>query len=141
MAWPASTFTLQTILDSVDGHAANLKAAGERISTDSAANGSDRDTLLRFAQLLSAGINQWTFAASIPEMASFARTAKRDAGIDVAAEFSAMLTSAIALRDWIVANVPAPTIGSDGYYTNQTFTVAQTAPLRTRIAAFVATIG
>lgn len=140
MAWPASTFTLQTILDSVDGHAVNLKAAGERIATDSAANGSDRDTLLRFAQLLSRAIDYWAFASSVPEIVAFAKTAKRDSEIDVAAEFNAMRTAAISLRDWIVSNVPAPTIGTDGYYTNQTFTVAQTAPLRTRITSFVATI-
>lgn len=141
MAWPASTFALQTILDSVDGHAVNLKAAAQRIATDSASAGSDRDTLLRFAQLLSAGIDQWDAAAAVPELAAFAKTAKRDQAIDVAAEFVAMRAAAVSLRDWIVANVPAPTIGARGYYENQVFTVAQTGPLRTRIAAFTATIG
>jgi hypothetical protein len=77
----------------------------------------------------------------VPELVAFAKTAKRDQGIDVAAEFVAMRAAAVTLRDWIVANVPAPTIGPSGYYENQTFTVAQTAPLRTRIATFVATIG
>lgn len=140
MTWPASTYALQTLLDSVDGHAVNLKAAGERISTDSAANGTDRDTLLRFAQLLSGGIAKWTFVATVPEMVDFARNAKRDQTINVAADFIAMKDSAVSLRDWIVENVPSPTIGTDGYYQNQSFTVGQTAQLRTRIATFTATI-
>lgn len=89
-------------------------------------------------------------AANASGMAAWVAENVSGPGIDVAAEFTAMLAASDAVRDWVIANFPkddvAPnyllreTIDATGHTTERTFTAAQTAQLRTLLTALSATI-
>jgi hypothetical protein len=89
---------------------------------------------------------QMQAAASVGGIAAYARAQEGDDNYDVAAEFTAMMAACTAVIDWIVANIPA----NGGYVqleqwsasgvTVRVFTTTQTAGLRARLDAFIATV-
>lgn len=95
--------------------------------------------------MIVSSINQATTAmdqyASLPGMASYAQTQFGDATYNVTTEYSNMRAALIAVRDWLVTNIPANAITvSNGAQVGATYTPAQTAPLLSLVNAASATI-
>lgn len=86
--------------------------------------------------------------ASTPGLADYARAQYADEGVDVAADFGAMTTAIDSAVAWILAALPRDAggypalheVAQDGSIVLRTFTSAQTAGLRTRLDAIIATI-
>lgn len=83
-----------------------------------------------FRKVIDGVITEWDVYASTPGLAQYAKDQLNDQTYDIVAEYNAMRTAAIALRDWLDANIPA----------EPSYTPAQTAGFRTAADAFLATI-
>lgn len=86
--------------------------------------------------------------AATPGLADYARAQYADEGVDVAADFAAMANAIDTTVSWISAALPRDAdgypalhqINEDGSIVQRTFSSAQTAGLRTRLDAIIATI-
>lgn len=67
---------------------------------------------------LRAQIQTWERVAAVPGMGDFAQAALVESERDIVADFTAMVTAALAARDWIVAAFPKD---GDGYLLRETF--------------------
>jgi hypothetical protein len=93
-------------------------------------------------------IETWDAAKAVPGIAAYALAQYDDTTLDIAAEFTAMLSAARTVRDWVIANFPKDASGyilkdiyeADGAITVRQFTSAQTAGLRTALDSFIATV-
>lgn len=150
MAFPASQVTLNDALRTAQRNAVNLKnfATGARNQME-AANVSGNLITDNLLQNFKSAIEQWEAAAALPGIGQKAKDELDDQGLDVGVEFTAMVNSAKAVRDWIVTNFPKDasgkmsyrTLNADGSISVDAFTPAQTAPLRTQLDNFIATVG
>ena len=83
-----------------------------------------------------------------PGLAAYAQEQLDDVGFDIAAEFTTMLTEVQLTLDQLRTDLPTSAAGfvearkieADDTVTNKFFTPAQTATLRTRLDALIATI-
>lgn len=148
MAWPTST-TQELALSKVDAAASSLKNRAIAIRNASLAGDISRLTPLVFVRDLTAAINVFNEASSVPGIVQYARDQKGNQGIDVVAEFSAMVNAATACKDWVNANIPTGAQGAvllqthdgQGNLADMVFTSAQLAVFRTQLDALIATIG
>ena len=97
---------------------------------------------------LKSSIEVWDSVSSLSGIAQYAKDQEDDQTYDVVAEFLAMETEAIAVRDWVITNFPAvggfiqkDTLELDGSITVRQFTPAQTTGLQTALADLVFAIG
>ena len=118
-----------------------------------AAGNVSANLVLQVLQEFKSLIERWTAIAALPGIGGYAIDQENDAGYNVGTEFTVMLSAAVAVRDRIIAEMPkatAPagvagmlaivTIAADGGFSTSSFTPAQTANLRTDLAAFAAAI-
>lgn len=85
-------------------------------------------------------------AAAVSGIVDYAKAQEGDEAYDVAAEFTAMVSAAEGVINWIVANMPT----NSGYVLAEqwsasgvsvrTFSTAETAGLRTTLDTFIATV-
>ncbi|OGT57385.1 MAG: hypothetical protein A3E01_07090 [Gammaproteobacteria bacterium RIFCSPHIGHO2_12_FULL_63_22] len=150
MSYPASTPSLQSELGTADAQALKIKTMTIALRNASAAGPIGRQQVIEFVGTLSRAISAWNSTASRPGIGAYAQAQKGNGSLDVAAEFTAMVTEATSLRDWIGANFPKDvatgalliyTVDASGTFTELTFTTAQLAQFRTRADALIATIG
>jgi hypothetical protein len=150
MAYPASTPSLQSELGAADAQALKIKTMVTALRNSSAAGPIGRQQVIEFVGTLTRAITAWNSTASRPGIGAYAQAQKGNATLDVAAEFTAMVTEATALRDWITTNFPKDattqallvyTVDANGTFSELTFTSAQLAQFRTRSDALIATIG
>jgi hypothetical protein len=85
--------------------------------------------------------------AALPGIGAYAQAQANDPGLNVAAEFTAMLAAMDGVRDWVIANFPASggflqaqSIQADGRTTDRQFSTAQLANYRTQLDALIAAI-
>ena len=128
--------------------AARAKSFAQSHHDAMAANSVSANLLLQLLNELKSLIERWTEIAATPGIGAYAQDQENDPAYNVATEFTAMLNAARAARDRIIADLPkAPggeiaihTLAADGATSTRAFTPAQTANLRTDLAAFIATI-
>jgi len=79
--------------------------------------------------------------AALPGIQAYAQSQFAQPAYDVAAQYSTMRSSMVAVLTWLQANIPGNSLTvTSGVVTGSTFTPAQTAPLKSLIDAAVATI-
>lgn len=83
-----------------------------------------------FRKVIDGVIADWALYAATPGLAQYAKDQLNDPAYDIVAEYNAMRSAAVALRDWLDANIPA----------EPTYTPAQTAGFRTAADTFLSTI-
>lgn len=148
MAFPASGQLLADALRGARNLATRLKVASVDIRTRSAAGPINRQDVVIFMGALSDAISQWGAISALPGIGQYARDQLGNQSLDLAAEFSAMVGAAVALKDWIFANFPKDaggawlleSVDANGVRVPLTFTAASLAQFRTNCSAFEATI-
>lgn len=148
MAFPASQQTLEDALVSVRNTAVKLRGAVQTLRNQSAAGDTNRSDYTNLQRSITVSLQQWDQAAAVPGLSAYAQSQYNDGTLDIAAEYTAMRASAVALRQWVFDNIPKQgsspllyTIDLEGALTNMTVTPAQTAGFRTEADVFLATIG
>jgi hypothetical protein len=112
-----------------------------------AANNVPWTDFVRVQASLSWALTQMDAAAAVPGMEQYAKDQEGDQAYNVAADYTAMRTAVLAIRDWIYTNMPrsgnfvaTQQLAQDGTLTDAIYTPAQTAGLRTLIDNFKATV-
>lgn len=149
MAWPATQNTLQTTLAQVSSQALTVANTVTALRDQSAAGVVSRARVVSVIRTIRTAVAIWNAAAAVPGIAAYAREQFSDTGLDVAAAFSAMVTQAEELANWIESAFPKDpgsgawliyTVGADGNLTELTFTTAEMAGFRSRADLFLGTI-
>ena len=147
MAFPTSA-PLFDGLQRARNTAGSVKRAVTSLRDASASADTRRGRYLDLVQLLSGSVTTFNEVAAIPGIAAYAKDQYDDPGLDIVAEFTAMVSACSDLKDWIVANVPKSgstwlleTYDSDGNVTKLMFTPAQTVNFRVECNNLLATIG
>ena len=145
MAYP--TDSLRAVLEDIDRSMISLKNRADRdVAVLAAAPVRGALILDEFVWLRTAR-NKLSSAASTPGIVQYAKDQKNDQGLDVVAEFNAVIAAIDAATAWIDGNFPKDgqgyllqnTLGVDGPL-DRTFTPAATGPLQTHLTALSATI-
>lgn len=140
MAFIASTLTLQRGFESLLGVALTQKTYLASWSQRLTGN----ITALDAVEIIHS-INQATAAmdtySALPGMQAYAQSQFGNAGYDVAGQYTAMRNALIAVRSWLVTNIPSNAITiTNGTQVGQVFGPAATAPLKSLVDAASATI-
>src|SRR5690349_14140460 len=101
MAFPASRQTLSNALASASALAVSVKTEVQFLRDRSALGSTGRESYLRLQRTLSAAVTSWDAYLLVPGIAAYAQSQYGDVSIDIAAEFSAMRSAALTLRNWI----------------------------------------
>lgn len=150
MAFPSSnTDDLKSAWEAVRNAAGNVKRDSTRVSTDSAAGNVPAALIVRYVEALASANDDFARYTAVPGLVAYVREQINDPAIDIVAEYQTMLAQINAVRGWIIANFPKDaggfllyhSFGADGRIVQRTLTPAQTAGLRTQLAALIATIG
>ena len=150
MAYPASTQALAQAVAEVDKLALQVKYNLQQLVTTSSAGPTSRTLYVDLLRILTSAITGWTRIAAMPGIAAYVQAQKSDGALDVAAEFSAMVTAVTDLRSWIFAALPVDSgsgaildasVSIDGIRTPLTFSSAALATFRTKAVAVAALIG
>lgn len=147
MAFRATNVIPQVAYQRARATATNVRANCSSFISQMAA-GATSYTLLRDAYIFLQNADaDFAALAQTPGLAEYATAQEHDEGYDVAAEFGAMRGAVQAVMTWMSANVPTSvTATAPAQWTHSgpliatTFSVAQTAPLRTLMQAVVASI-
>lgn len=149
MAYPATTQSLQDAIALADANANKVKTFTQSLRNASAAGPVGRQGVIELVGVLTRAITAWNGVAARPGIAAYAQAQKGNGSLDVAAEFTAMVTQATSLRDWIVNNFPRDAASqaaliwvydANGNPQELTFTTLDLAQFRTRADAVIATI-
>lgn len=150
MAYKARTRTLTNRIDTVDGVAIKLVDTAQALSDRSAAGPVNRNELRLLQRQCALAVAEFDAIRGATGIVAKVREEKQeDTTYDVAAEFLAHRNAVESLRAWIHDNFPTDSTSgadlddsynSDGTRVPLTFTTAQLATFRTRVAALVATI-
>jgi len=109
----------------------------------------DRYRFIDAMKLLNNAISTWTAASNVTGIVQYAQDQLNDPTLDVAAEFTAMVSAAEDLQDWIFTAFPtgaggailSQSMNSSGVLTSLTFTQAQLTGFVTEADTLLATIG
>lgn len=150
MAFPASGTreSLAGVFVRVQRTAHQLREAADALKAKAQAGTANARDLMEFATRLADCIAEFNAAAATPGIGPYAQEQVGDPTLDIAAEFTAMVSAATSTRDWIVANVPKSadgyflgvTVLSTGRYQWRAFGAAALSALTTRLDALIATI-
>jgi hypothetical protein len=117
-----------------------------------AANNHEWSEFVRVQRRLTYALGRMDATAAIPGIAQYIKDQEGDQNYDIAAEYTAMRSAVVAIRDWIYTSMPkvdqagtlymaVQALAQDGTVSDRTFTPAQTAPLRALIDTFRGTVG
>ncbi len=149
MAFPATTLTSQQAWDRIRRQALDIRDIVQALRNDSAAGNTERRRYVFTQRRLQIAIDEWDALSTTPGLQAYARDQLDDQTLNLATEFTQMRAAAIALRDWIFANVPThagtgaqllTAYSVDGLGTELTFNTGQTGQFRTEADTFLATI-
>ena len=150
MSWPASQETLALRLAEVNTRALRLRAELQSVVTASQAGSVGRERLIGVWRTLAYTLSRWQTIAATPGIEQYARDQYNDPTLDLAAEFSAMISAAQGLRSWLDTNFPRDsgsgailvfTIDEDANLTDLGFTSGQLATFRTQAQSVIDAIG
>lgn len=147
--WQPGRTTRETALVDVDQRSVALKAEARRMRLASANDAISAGDALSLLTYLMRQRDAFAAAAALPGMPAFAAEEKRQALSEINAGFSAMLGAINGAIAWIAGALPKAaggflaieTMAADGTRTWRLFQPAETAGLRTALAAIEATIG
>jgi len=148
MAFPASQQLLVQALSKASELALRIKGHAQRVRDDSASGPIPRVNVVALMGALTKSIDAWNSISQLSGIQQYARDQYDDQNLNIGAEFTAMRSAAIVLRDWIFDNYPKAASGAweslshtnDGAGVALTFTSAQLSQFRTEADAFLATI-
>lgn len=128
--------------------AINLRAYAVASNLQLASGNVSANAVITVLQRMVGSIAVFDEVSAVAGIVAYAENEENDVNYDVAAEFTAMRTEAIGVRDWILTNFPTAvsgeiikdTLEADGSITVRQFTIAQTAGLRTALDLLIATI-
>lgn len=144
MSWPASTQTLKQAFEDGDKMMIRLKATANRLATQSASQEIARKKFLYLSNDLGDLIAQMELTISYGVAArDYARAEYRLPALDVATEYGAVRTQAIALKTWIdnrMADGLDLTEKHGSSVQDLTFTVEQMSGFAAQATAFANTI-
>lgn len=149
MGFPANKIDLSDGLTDAIEIAADLKQAMQDTHDRLAAQTVEAGLLVNIVTRVRNGVEHWDAIAALPGMTQFARDQLNDQTLDIGIEFTTMRNAAAAVITWIFDNFPTSspggflekeTLAANGVITQRTFTPANTAPLRTLMIGFIATI-
>lgn len=144
MPYPASKPLLVDVLRDANTLILELRNGVLTLARLSAIGNIERSKVLTLLADLAKAVRQLQGYAAVDGIGPYAQQQFADPTLDVRAEFLAVRTELVALRDWIAANFPKDAEGNfiwrDGDGQPLHFTTEQTAQFRTRAAAFMATI-
>lgn len=152
MALP-TTPPLNEVLTQARERWLNLKISAIQARDRSASNDISAGYVLLVLDRLREDLSYFNSIASTPGLTQYARDQYADQGMDIVADFNAMMNAITNTINWIVSALPkAPadgqgneylllkTIDATGVRSDRLFTPAQTAGLRTQLDSIIATI-
>lgn len=149
MTFPASTITTSEAWDSIRKQAVRLKAYVQNMRDKTATGDVERQRFIDLQRFLDSSVDTWDSLTATPGLQAYVRDQVDNQTLDVAAEYLAMRTAAIALRDWIFAAIPTDAgsgaallfiVDSEGNQQDIMVTTAQSATFRTEADTLLATI-
>lgn len=149
MPFPASQQLLVDALRDAQAIANRAKRRTQELKSAAETAPVDRQELIVYMGELTAALNRWATISALPGIVQYARDQFDNQTLNVGAEFTAMVTAATSLRDWIFNAFPKDaTSGAwlvDNYDVNGRpsrlqFTVAQLSGFVTRADALIAAI-
>lgn len=147
MPFPASRETLSLALEEATEAARNMRTFAQRASAQAAAGAVTSSEIFRVEQVLRHVRSRLVRARDTPGIGAYAQAQLGVGGLDIAAEFVAMLAELDATIQWVRDNFPrdatgillAQTWGPEGPV-DRIFAPAATAGLRARLDALAATV-
>lgn len=146
MAWPAWKTQITRQFEKNDEQMLSLRAALQTLSTDSETRDIPRERVVRVKDALESLVGNLNILIAVGQRAATHAVEQYDDDtLDAAAEYTAVRNAAQSLADWIGTAVADDTAmetwdAATETIVREVYTSAQLAGLRTRIAAFVATI-
>ncbi len=150
MAFPTdeTQVMLAFALREIQATASSLKKRSIALKATTSSGPTNATSILEYHRELKAKMDRMNFLASTPGMAQYAKDQFDDQLFDVVAEFNAMTLAFQDTLDWIRTNLPVSAGGfveekmieADDSVTAKTFTVGQTAGLRSQLDDLIATI-
>ncbi len=150
MTFPSSSGrpALADILQEIQQIAHNIKVRAQSTRDRSAAQNILALEILELQAGFKKRLDRLNALKTAPGLAAYAQGQFDDLGFDIAVEFTAMLTEVQLVLDQIRADLPVSADGfaevrkieADDTMTNKSFTKGQTAGLRARLDALIATI-
>jgi hypothetical protein len=145
MAYPTGMLSL--VLEDLDTQVMALKGDCVQVRNAAAADNTSSSTILRVFTHLRVYRAKLSALSSTPGLADYARAQKNAPGLDVVAEFNALMAAIDGVTGWIAVNFPTDgggfllerTLGANGPVERQ-FTPAQTAGFRTQLDTVIAAI-
>lgn len=145
MAYPTGMLSL--VLEDLDGQILSLKRDCERARSEAAAGNVASSRILNTFINLRVYRSKLSAMSGTPGLVAYAQAQKNLPGLDVVAEFTALLSAIDGVTSWINTNFPKDvsgfllerTLGVDGP-TERAFTPAQTAGFRTQLDTVIAAI-
>ena len=149
MAFPSGRTkdTLNKAFNDTQAHARNLKQDAIDIRDTSLAGDIPRKVIMEFNTKIADALDIWSIASAKAGIVQYAKDQLEDQTLTLPADFAAMTTTAIATRDWIIANFPNTgglllerSFDVNGRMVLAILTTGQTAGLRTELNLLIATI-
>ena len=128
--------------------ASSLRSFASNFQSQLAAGDMSANAVISALVRMAQSIAVWDRVSAVPGLVAYAQNEENDGTYDVAAEFTAMRTETIGVRDWILTNFPTAvsgeiikdTLENDGSITVRRFTPAETVGLQSALGLLVATI-
>ncbi len=142
-----NTQSLSKGLQKAENESIRAKAFATQARNALLAGNVSANAVIQIMTNFKSSIEVWDSVSSLPGIAQYTRDQYDNQAYDVVAEFVAMRTQAVAVRDWVITNFPASggfiqkdTLQADGAITVRQFTPAQTTGLQTALADLIAAI-
>lgn len=148
MAFPASTQALVTAYGQIKGRALDVRNQSVSLRTSSAAGPVSAERIVGYSAFLNRARTELAALASTPGLAAYAQEQENNPGLDIVAEYNAMLAQINATTAWLSANFPedaggyklAFQINVNGALLWRDFDTASLASFRTVLDSLIATI-
>ena len=148
MAYPASQEALASLFNRANAVALRIQDRAQLLVAKSLAGLTQRRELTDYQLDLDRAITLFNIAKATPGMPQYAKDQFDDQNLDIALEFTSMVTEATSLRDWIFNNFPKDVGGAalietltiNGVLTPLTFNTAQLQEFRDKAALLIASI-
>lgn len=148
MAFPATQQSLSDGLAEARRQAASVRSRALEASAFLAANNASANYVLDILSAVKEARAKLVAIGALSGIADYAKAQYADQGLDIAAEFTALVSALADVRTWITTNFPKDASGyllkeqfaADGGLNVRSFTPAQTAGLRTVLDALAAAV-
>jgi len=142
-----NTQSLSKGLQKAENESIRAKAFATQARNALLAGNVSANAVIQIMTNIKSSIEVWDSVSSLPGIAQYTRDQYDNQAYDVVAEFLAMRTQAVAVRDWVITNFPSSggfiqkdTLEADGAITVRQFTPAQTTGLQIALADLIAAI-